>query len=241
MLFFIFCELLKYILILFSSPSFIIVSIPFFKRIIPHFYKNYLSLFRIKNTKFFFENLIFDLDTRHLIDRYFYFTESYEEEEFNYLCSKIKKNNIKHFLDIGACWGLYSLRIANKFSDINVQSFEPILKNIKRLDESILLNNISNITTHNTAIGNYDGKLNLNIDSDFSPNYFFKEMDSTVHTEACKLSKLDSMLENKNTVIALKIDVEGYELEALRGAKNLLVNNKCIILIEIDCLQSYIY
>ena len=211
-----------------------LIRLPLLKRIIPHLYKNYLSLFRIKNTKFFFENLIFDLDTRHLIDRYFYFTQGYEEKEFNYLCFKIKKNNIRHFLDIGACWGLYSLRIANKFNNVSVQSFEPIANNIKRLDNSILLNNISNITTYNTAIGNYDGKLNLNIDSDFSPNYFFKESESTIHTVTCKLSKLDSLLEMKNKIISIKIDVEGYELEALRGAKNLLVSNKCIILIEID-------
>ena len=211
-----------------------LIKLPFLKRIIPHYYKLYLRLFRIKNTKFIFENLIFDLDTRYLIDRHFYFTGSYEEEEFIYLNSKIKKNNIKYFLDIGACWGIYSLRIANKFKNINVQSFEPIVKNKKRLDDSILLNNISNIKSHNTAIGNYDGKLDLNVDSNFSPNYYFKKNEKSIQTEVCKLSKLDSLLSIKNTTIAIKIDVEAYELEALLGAKNLLTNNKCIVLIEID-------
>ena len=216
-----------------------LLRVPFLKRLIPRIYKSYLNIFKIKNTKFKFENVIFDLDTRHLIDRHFYFTKSYEKLDYNYLCYSIEKFDIKTFIDVGACWGIYSLRIANRFKNIDVLSYEPIKKNIDRLKKSILKNNFLNIKVFNTAAGSNDGEIVLNVDSDFSPNYYFSPdfyfngKKDVFQKEICKVSKLDSTLSIKGTIIALKIDVEAYELEVLRGAKNLLVNNRCIILIEI--------
>ena len=43
----------------------------------------------------------------------------------------------------------------------------------------------------------------------------------------------DEKLRFKNTILAIKIDVEGHELSVLKGLKNLIKNNKCIIQIEI--------
>ncbi len=37
----------------------------------------------------------------------------------------------------------------------------------------------------------------------------------------------------KNKNICLKIDVEGHELNALKGLTNILNNNNCLIMIEI--------
>jgi FkbM family methyltransferase len=215
----------------------IFLRIPVFKRLLPHIYKSYLSIFKIKNTEFKFEDIIFDLDTRHLIDRHFYFTKSYEELDYNYLCHTIEKFDIKTFIDVGACWGLYSLRISNRFKLINVYSYEPIKKNINRLKKSILKNNFFNIKIINAAVGNNDGEIVLNVDSNFSPNYYFSPYfngkKKIFQKETCKVKKIDSTLAIKGKNLALKIDVEGYEFEVLKGAKNLLTNNRCIILIEI--------
>lgn len=217
----------------------VLLKVPLLKRLFPHLYKSYLNIFKIKNTKFKFENIEYDLDTRHLIDRHFYFTKSYEELDYTYLCNKIKELDIKIFIDIGACWGLYSLRVASKFKDIQVYSFDPISKNIERLKKSILKNKILNIKVYNSAVGNEDGNITLNVDSDFSPNYFispdfyFNDEKKIFKKEVCQIIKLDSSLDIYLSTLALKIDVEGHELEVLKGAKNLLVNNKCIILIEI--------
>ena len=50
------------------------------------------------------------------------------------------KDKIDFFLDIGTCWGIYSLRLAGIFKDIQILSFDPIKKNIYRLKQSIKKN-----------------------------------------------------------------------------------------------------
>ena len=41
------------------------------------------------------------------------------------------------------------------------------------------------------------------------------------------------MLDFENNNLAIKIDVEGHELNVLKGISNLLKKNKCIVQIEI--------
>ena len=43
----------------------------------------------------------------------------------------------------------------------------------------------------------------------------------------------DEKIVFKNKILAIKIDVEGHELSVLKGLKNLIEKNKCIIQIEI--------
>jgi hypothetical protein len=43
----------------------------------------------------------------------------------------------------------------------------------------------------------------------------------------------DKILNFKNEAIAIKIDVEGHEVNVLKGLQNILENNKCILQVEI--------
>ena len=43
----------------------------------------------------------------------------------------------------------------------------------------------------------------------------------------------DEILNFQNNNLAIKIDVEGHELNVLKGIQNLLKNNKCVLQIEI--------
>ena len=47
------------------------------------------------------------------------------------------------------------------------------------------------------------------------------------------MNYLDNLLKIKNKFLILKIDTEGYELEVLKGAIQLLKNNKCFCQIEV--------
>ena len=55
----------------------------------------------------------------------------------------------------------------------------------------------------------------------------------------------DELLDFQNDNLAIKIDVEGHELNVLKGISNLLKKNKCIVQIEIfkknfDEINSYL-
>ena len=56
---------------------------------------------------------------------------------------------------------------------------------------------------------------------------------SSLHTESANFDKADNNIKVQNKIIAIKIDVEGHELNVLKGMKKIIINNKVILQIEI--------
>ena len=209
-----------------------LIKFPILKRLIPSLYKKYIFFFNRYSKKVIINNVIYDLDLRHLIDRRFFFYNGYEDELFNSLNNIINKNKIDFFLDVGSCWGVYSLRFAGIHKNLKILAFDPIINNIERLNTSIKKNNFKNIECFHTAIGSKKGKVTLGATEKYSPNYEINEINSVIN-ETSELNYLDFLLEIKGKSLILKIDTEGYEFEVLKGAINLLNNNKCFCQIEI--------
>ena len=209
-----------------------LMKFPILKRLIPSLYKKYVFIFDQYFKKAVINNVIYDLDLRHLIDRRFFFHNGYEEELFKPLVEIINNNKINFFLDIGSCWGVYSLRLAGNFNDLKILAFDPIQNNIDRLKLSIKKNNFKNIECFHTAIGSRKSKVTLGAKEKYSPNYEIDEINSVIN-EISDLDYLDNLLDLNDKSLILKIDTEGYELEVLRGAINLLKNNKCFCQIEV--------
>ena len=128
-------------------------------------------------------------------------------------------------LDIGANVGSISIPLSYQVGKngliISVEA-NPLV--YKYLCGNIEFNRLSNVKTFNTAIGEKKGKAKFsNISSD--------DMNKILNNENCSknslevtMTSIDALLENKNidSIRLLKIDIEGYELFALKGAKNIL-------------------
>ena len=209
-----------------------LIKFPVLKRLIPSLYKKYIFFFNKYKKKIIINDVIYDLDLRHLIDRRFFFHNGYEDELFNPLNDIVNKYKIDFFLDIGSCWGVYSLRLAGIHKNLRILAFDPIKTNIERLNISIEKNNFENIECFHTAIGSKKDKVTLGATEKYSPNYEINETNSVIN-ETSELNSLDFLLEIKDKSLILKIDTEGYEFEVLKGAINLLNNNKCFCQIEI--------
>lgn len=209
-----------------------LIKFPILKRLIPSFYKKYLFFKKDYFKELIIEDVTYNLDLRHLIDRRFYFHKEYEEELFKPIVNIIKENNIDHFLDVGSCWGIYSLRLCKVFKNLNILTFDPIKKNIQRLKKSIFKNKINNIKVFHTALGSKKGNIELGATEDYSPNYKIDENNSVI-SEYSSIDTLDNLLPVQNKKLVIKIDTEGFEYEVLKGADNLLKNNKCYCQIEI--------
>ena len=209
-----------------------IIKYPILKRLIPSLYKKFV----LSQKKYFkeitFEGIIYKLDLRHSIDRRFFFHKAYEEELFKPMKDIISSNKIDYFFDIGSCWGLYSLRLSGIFKNLTINSFDPIKKNINRLNESIILNSIENINVFHTAIGMNKGLIKLGSTETHSPNYKINEEKSVI-SEDSPINSIDNLFSFKNKYLVLKIDTEGYEYDVLKGADYILRNNKCYCQIEI--------
>jgi FkbM family methyltransferase len=125
--------------------------------------------------------------------------------------------------DIGACFGTYSF-ITLFNPDLRVMAFEPYPKMVEYMKDIIRLNDIPNITVNEFGLSDKERKcdmqfgssfhrseLNLNVGTtnirpDDDGNYLFKTLDSL------NIQKID----------LVKIDVEGHEMEVLKGAAETL-------------------
>ena len=154
-----------------------------------------------------------------------------------------KKSNV--ILDIGANTGLYSVCSSMSNSKASIYAFEPYVVNALRLKKNIALNTLKNITVVEKALGNENGKvlftvpLNdricdaLSVDKEFTKQFYTNEIEYT-ELEVNQIT-LDCFIESNkiDKVDLIKIDVENYEWPVLYGAKELLVKNSPVILIEI--------
>ncbi len=140
------------------------------------------------------------------------------------------KNSIQkgmHVLDIGANIGYYALiasRIIGKTG--RIYAFEPSPFNFNILKINMLLNDKASIfDLHNAAIGSKDSVGTFYIYSKRNMSSFVKRKEEKgvkiIGSVDVKVIKLDSFVKNKK-IDYLRMDVEGYEAEILKGMKKLL-------------------
>lgn len=143
------------------------------------------------------------------------------------------------FIDIGANIGYYSLLIAEEETVKNVFAYEPMPSTYNELRKNVKKNNLDDVINCSTlALSDEEGTSNMDVISELSGR---NSLSSTaIHRTATvkrnvhvKTSTVDNLFDISANRIALKIDVEGHELQVLHGAINLLKNNTTIIQIEI--------
>jgi len=176
-------------------------------------------------------------------DTYFtdYCKEGYEFEDLVIsVCNKyIDSNNI--VMDIGANIGITSLALSKIAKDGKVYSFEPSPRIYPYLVENIKANNSHNIHPFMLAVGNSNSKIKFNHALTFAAGSFISEseIDPTAFNTTCfdvDCKTLDSIAEDLqlNRIDFIKLDVEGFELEVLRGAKKTIEKFKPFWIIEFN-------
>ncbi len=209
-----------------------------FKKQIQKLRKSFLRRFLFLTNK---EKLLFklndiklNLDIRDSIDREIYFTNRYEEEQIKLLIDSIKKFKITHFIDVGANIGIYALNIAKNFPNIKIDAFEPHKGAFERMKANIHQNGFSQIIqSHNLALSVENKNGYLQASTRFGT---YQSGGASISPEGeMKISQVrgDDLIKDVDSFIAIKIDVEGFELSVLQGIENLIKNNKIFLQIEI--------
>lgn len=148
----------------------------------------------------------------------------YEESTFRFLKTVVPRNAL--FLDLGANIGSISIPLCKSRPDIKVFGVEASPWVMKYLITNIRDNGLEDvISTHNYALFDKD-----NVTLPFhSPKAFFGQGSLSVasRTEDCievEGVTLDTLLQRNNVqkVDFLKIDIEGFEYFAFKGAEKLL-------------------
>jgi FkbM family methyltransferase len=142
------------------------------------------------------------------------------------------------YLDVGCNIGIVASSLSKWLgNEGEVWSFEPLPETVQRASATFALNDVKNVSLFPIALGPEEGTLNL-----FSPpghsesvSAVFDGGEGAVSVSVpCK--QLDTVMAEKKSnfesVGLIKIDVEGYELSVLRGAKNLLSQSKADVFYE---------
>lgn len=149
-----------------------------------------------------------------LVGNIYYKLMDYEESMF--LIDNLKKDDL--FIDVGANLGHYSL-LASGICKANSIAFEPITKTYNKLIKNIELNNLSSkIHVFKYGVGEEDGILNFTTNKTVMNGVTDKEGENVTQV---KVVTLDSVLKTKEPVF-IKMDVEGFEYKALKGATETL-------------------
>ena len=151
-------------------------------------------------------------------------------------------------VDVGAHIGLYSLIAAKRVGPGGkVIAIEPDPENFKILRKNILLNRSKNIEALECAAYSAREKLKLFLPELEQGRTIFNTVmqdraKTSINFLEVEANTLDNILESKNIteVNWIKIDVEGAELEVLKGAVNTLSSNKdTTFVIEIHGSEIY--
>jgi len=148
-------------------------------------------------------------------------------------------------IDVGANIGLFSLLLADFFE--KVYSIEPGKIAFENLQKNITNNNIDNISLFNISLGSENKRTAITYLKNNSASAFVADKSFSENTgyisDPCDMVTLDEICaKNKIKKISfIKIDVEGYELNVLSGAKNILKINKPLCYVECNsyCLNVF--
>lgn len=146
------------------------------------------------------------------------------------------------FLDIGANIGVFALCIGSQ-PGVQVMAFEPEPLNFKRLQGNIAANREARVRPFNLACGDVHGSsLDFTVPFDGNRGVPFVGRYENPPIFALELRvpcvTIDQFLKEAGIreIAGFKIDVEGYELEVLRGMEATLRNSpNCRGLVEMHC------
>jgi len=173
------------------------------------------------------------LDSNNLVDRHVDVSGGYEKKQIQRLSELMAKYKIKKFVDIGAHWGLYSLTLSKEKSlePLEVVAFEPDRINRYQFYANLFLNRMENVVVKGCGLSSENGSIS------FLRNKGYNRGANKINRDGeheIKIVKGDDVLPFKNEKLALKIDVEGHEVEVVSGLKNILSNNQCVL--QVECM-----
>jgi len=129
------------------------------------------------------------------------------------------------FLDVGANVGSYTI-LASKVVGARVKAVEPISETFDHLMDNINLNQVYSIVqAENIALGATDTFLTMTADQD-TTNHAVSVSDKDGETVNVPVKRMDNVVGDQIPAL-IKIDVEGYETEVLKGGQHTLASPDC--------------
>ena len=153
-------------------------------------------------------------------------------DEIFCLQNVIHKNDV--VIDVGANIGRWSLFVAHLYKTQMIYAFEPFQETFMKLQKNISLNQQFKIQTVNQAVSDSEGKIAMSVRDCF--NTGMNQINLASPDKNLSAVRLDFFCEINNIqkIDVIKIDVEGFEMNVLKGSENLIKQWHPKIICEID-------
>jgi FkbM family methyltransferase len=208
-------------------------ALPGWQRLVNRLVPHHSASFTIRNG-----DAVFAGNIGSYIDRQVYLFGGYELAQIQCFLSCIPAGRHGTILDIGANAGTHSLAFARLFE--TVHAFEPNPMLWPQFERNMVLNGLTNVHLHKLGLADRDSELTLHLID--KPNYGLgtfstvEQYDLPLRPAAtCPIRHAGNYLAGigAGPVDAVKIDVQGFEPEVLRGLHNILKRYKPVIWCEI--------
>ena len=214
-------------------------NLPILKRLIPTLRKRYAELLPERKYRLVArDGAVFLVGYQSWADRMTVVHGLAERPQIEYFTHEIADRGCDLFLDIGAHMGTYAIMVARRTDCRRIIAFEPDARNFAHLEANLLVNGLlDQVERQPLALSDRDGTVPFEQGTEH-------DVWSKVSTSAAAGSifvacaRLDSILAVSNQTIALKIDIEMHELQALEGMHRLLQNNRCFM--QVECFPDYL-
>ena len=167
--------------------------------------------------------------------QYLYFYGTHDER---YIVTKllkiIKPGDI--CWDVGANIGFYTCLLASLVEDSGaIVAFEPAARTCGYLNENVSLNQFTNVTVINKGLGDKQEQRSLYYSEAglAEGTASLKYADGRAASERVTLDTIDNLTPELPIPDFIKIDVEGYQLEVLRGAEDCLKTHAPLLMAEL--------
>ena len=155
---------------------------------------------------------------------------------------KISNNSKILFLDCGCNYGFYSFYVASLSKQNKIISVEASKHTLDEFIKNLKLNNFLNIKIYNKVISNTDEKV-------ITFNESEKDWESSIthqnynfsHSSFVNSIKIDTIVRGYNLEkykIIIKLDIEGNEMDGIKGSLELIEKSSPLIIIE---FSKYIF
>jgi FkbM family methyltransferase len=178
--------------------------------------------------------LTWRLDTACWVQRTVFYTGQWDEEELRLVLSLLPADGV--FLDVGAYFGWYALNVAHSRPHARVLAFEPVPASQDHLEENRVRNGLTNVRLVRAAVGAEPGEAEMALPPPTNGGSAHLSMEGAGGHVRVPVTTLDAFAaeERLPRIDMVKIDVEGAELEVLRGAEGVLRRFRPLLLVELN-------
>lgn len=177
------------------------------------------------------DNIILNVDISDYLGHYYYF--GFSDTSHNSL-ERLCEADMT-VLDIGTNLGYTALMMAKKATFGKVIGFEPDPQNFELCQRNLRSNNLTNLEVHNIGLGAsaMSATIETRVAFNRGGNRINENASDGVLVQVHALDEYVSTL-GIDRVDLIKIDVEGYEFQVLKGAEQTIRSHKPILFIEVD-------